>query len=51
VTRYRTWTGVGRHRGSAIAGLARALRALWCADCGAYIEHPVLSEPCPKCGK
>jgi hypothetical protein len=29
----------------------RALRALWCGNCGAYIDDPDLSAPCPKCGK
>lgn len=50
MTRRGTWTRRPPPV-SALAGLARALRALWCANCGAYIENPVLSEPCPKCGK
>jgi rubrerythrin len=30
--------------------LIRALRALWCRNCGAVV-HGNYSAPCPKCGK
>ena len=30
---------------------ARTLRALWCRHCGAYVDDPDLSAPCPRCGK
>jgi Zn finger protein HypA/HybF involved in hydrogenase expression len=30
---------------------AHALRALWCRNCGAVVNDPDLSAPCPKCGQ